>query len=325
MNKNKVTIVMYHYVRPLQGSRYPTLKGLDLPLFISQLDFLQKNYHFITMEQLIDAIENDSQLPPKSILLTFDDAYIDHFTNVFPILLARKIQGSFYAPAKAISEGTVLDVNKIHFILASTQNANDLIARTFRELDKYRHEHQLESNEFYFDKLAVANRFDTKEIIFVKRLLQKELPEKVRDKILNVLFEEYVGLSEKAFSTELYMNRDQLRVMLQNGMHIGNHGYEHYWLNSLPEDRQRVEVQKGCDFLNSIGVDMSRWTMCYPYGAYNQSLINILQETNCKLSLTTAVDVADLSSHNRFELPRLDTNDLPKTAHSEINDWFLKA
>lgn len=63
-------------------------------------------------------------MPPHAVLLSFDDAYADHFEYVFPILEHEHIQGAFYPPVKAVTEHTVLDVNKIHFILASTPEDN---------------------------------------------------------------------------------------------------------------------------------------------------------------------------------------------------------
>jgi peptidoglycan/xylan/chitin deacetylase (PgdA/CDA1 family) len=309
---NKVAIIMYHFVRDLHNSRYPKIKGLNLSSFVEQLDYLQEKYNLITMELLINSLDTKESLPPNAAILTFDDAYMDHFTNVFPILVDRKIQGAFYAPAKAVYENTILNVNKIHFILASTDDIKKIINRTFLELDKYRAEYKLQSNDFYFKNLAIANHLDIKEVIFIKRLLQKELPEELRNNIIDILFEEFVGMSESVFSKELYMSKTQMKCMLQNGMHIGNHGYNHYWLNTISEDKQRIEIKKGCEFLMDIGVNMNNWTMSYPYGAYNESLIKILKENNCKLGLTTIVDVADLSTHNRYELPRLDTNDISK-------------
>ena len=37
-------------------------------------------------------------------------------------------------------------------------------------------------------------------------------------------------LKEEAFSRELYMSMDQIKCMVDCGMHIGSHGYDHYWL-----------------------------------------------------------------------------------------------
>ena len=119
---NKVSVVMYHYVRNLQESKYPKIKGLDLPLFEEQLDYLQKNYSIVDIDTVIEAYENKAILPPKAVLLTFDDGYSDHYDNVFPILKKRKILGAFYPSVKAITEHSMLDVNKIHFILAAKEN-----------------------------------------------------------------------------------------------------------------------------------------------------------------------------------------------------------
>lgn len=55
MNADKLTVVMYHYVRDLQNSRYPQIKGCDVLLFKEQIKFLQKYYNFVTVEQVINA------------------------------------------------------------------------------------------------------------------------------------------------------------------------------------------------------------------------------------------------------------------------------
>ena len=125
---NNLTVVMFHYVRDLKNSRYPQIKGLDRELFIEQIEYLMRHYNFVTMEQVIAAKRGNSNLPEKAILLTFDDGYSDHFNLVYPILKNRGIQGSFFAPIKALTENIVLDVNKIHFILASCDNVRKIIS-----------------------------------------------------------------------------------------------------------------------------------------------------------------------------------------------------
>ena len=321
---SKVTIIMYHFVRDLKNSRYPDIKGLEVSHFREQIKYLQKHYQFISMEMLIDAIENNTSLPKKSVLLTFDDAYIDHYDYVFPILNEFKIQGAFYPPAKAVKEHIILDVNKIHFILAASPDKAGLITDIYEQLDRYREEYQLQDNDYYYNKLAKARKFDSAEIIFIKRLLQVELEEELRKKITNSLFEKAVDTDQESFSKELYMSVDQIKEMHHNGMHIGSHGYDHYWLNSLRPEKQRQEIEKSLEFLKEIEIDMQSWTMCYPYGGYDQSVIEILKEYNCKLALTTEVNIANLSSHGRFELPRLDTNDIPKSSTALVNIWHHK-
>ena len=78
---NNLTIVMYHYVRDLKNSSYPNIKGLDINLFKEQINYIRKNYYVITMEEVIYSIENKVIIPNKSALLTFDDAYSDHYRD----------------------------------------------------------------------------------------------------------------------------------------------------------------------------------------------------------------------------------------------------
>ena len=321
---NNLTIVMYHYVRDLKNSRFPEIKGLDLDLFIEQIQYLRKNYHIISMEEVIHSIDNQVKIPSKSVLLTFDDAYSDHYMNVFPVLDKYQLQGSFYIPSKAILENTVLDVNKIHFILASVQDKSDIVRDLKNLLKAYKEEYELQDFDFYYKKLAFPNTYDTEEIIFIKRLLQVELIEELRIIVTNTLFEKYVGMSESSFSRELYMNEEQLKHMLRSGQHIGNHGYNHYWWNSLTKEEMKEELDLSIAFLNKIGVDMDNWTACYPYGSYDHQSIEMLQERGCKLAVTTEVDIATTNKSTRFVMPRLDTNDIPKGRYEETNEWHSK-
>jgi len=113
-----VTIVMYHYVRDLERSRFPAIKGLSVERFRRQLDYIETRYTPIGAEYLLEALSSSTKdLPPNPILLTFDDGDTDHFTNVFPLSDARGIQGCFFPPAQAVLEHKVLDVNEIQFNL----------------------------------------------------------------------------------------------------------------------------------------------------------------------------------------------------------------
>lgn len=316
---------MYHYVRELAPSRYPEIKGLEVGLFKEQLLYILKHYEPIRMEDLIDAVKNKKSLPENSILLTFDDAYKDHFDFVFPVLDELGIQGSFFPSAKAIQEHQVLDVNKIHFILAIAEDKKRISAEIFSMMAKYREEYSLESDSYYEEKLRAEElRYDTREVFMIKKMLQRELPKKLRGIIIDFLFNKYVTTDESAFSRELYMSLDQLKCLKRKGMYIGIHGYDHDWLNTLPVDEQRQEIRLSLEFLERIGCGTEDFVFCYPYGAYNDSLLSILKQEGCSLALTTKVGVADLDMDQPFALPRLNTNDLPKDASAEPNKWTLE-
>lgn len=321
----RVSIIMYHYVRDLKVSHYPEIKGLDLQKFREQIDYIARHYTVITMEDLLAATRGAHDLPPRAALLTFDDAYSDHYKNVFPILDAKGIQGSFFPLAKTLKLNTVLDVNKIHFILAAVPDKSILVNELFAMIDETRREYGLAEKEKYYARFAQANRFDSAEVILIKRLLQRELPAAARGMMTDHLFKKYVTADEASFANELYMSMDQLRCMKKHGMFIGSHGFSHCWLDSLDPEAQRREISLSKEFLEDLGCDTGNWVMCYPYGAYNDSLIDILKTNGCRLGLTTKVGIADLASDAVMALPRLDTTDLPSQRGAAPNDWTLKA
>jgi len=320
-----VSIIMYHYVRELRNSRYPEIKGLDIDLFKEQVAYIKKHYNVISAYDLMDIIIANSDLPPKALLLTFDDAYIDHFTQVFPVLDKQKLPGLFFPPAKAVLEHQVLDVNKIHFILASVPNKSELVDDIFRFIDENRSSYELETNEYYWQPIGKQDRFDLPEVIFIKRILQRELPESLRKIITDSLFRKYVTNDEAAFSQELYMSVEQISHLQRNGMYIGSHGFNHYWLDYISDNDQKKEIDLSLQFLRSIGSNTERWIMCYPYGAYNNSLLHLLKDRSCVAGLTTNVGIADLGKDNPLTFPRLDTNDIPKNSNASPNEWTIKA
>lgn len=319
-----VSIIMYHYVRPLERSRYPEIKGLGVDQFEGQIAYIKRHYNVISAYDLMDAVQSRDKLPPKALLLSFDDAYRDHFCYVYPVLDREKLPGCFFPAAKCILERRVLDVNKIHFILASVRDKFKLIEKIKDLIDCYRQAYNLEKFEDYWGRVANPSRWDPAEVMFIKRMLQRELPEEVRLRISDALFQEYVSQDETAFAEELYMSVDQIACLRRNGMYIGSHGFDHYWLDTLPPEVQTKEVDLAVDFLTQVGSDTDRWVMCYPNGSFDHSLLEILADRGCVLGLTTAVGIADLDCHNPLTLPRLNTNDLPKQADADPNEWTLK-
>jgi len=309
---------MYHYVREIKNSAFPEIKGLETKAFREQILYLKKHYQFVTTEEVIESVYNYKKLPSNAVLLTFDDGYVDHFTNVFPILMEFGIQGSFYIPAKIIKENKVLDVNKIHFILASAMDKNEIINDIKHLLLKYKASDNLKNFNYYYNKLAIKSRFDNAEVIFIKRLLQVELVEKVRMKIVDFLFNKYLKVSESDFAKKLYLNESQIKEMLNHGMHIGCHGYNHNWWNKMTPKELEKDIDLSLDFLKELGVNLTNWTASYPYGSYSNSVLQLLEKKKCRLAFTTEVGKAKITFKKKLLLERLDTNDITKYQNSII-------
>ncbi|MFW2335038.1 polysaccharide deacetylase family protein [Ilumatobacter sp.] len=308
----ELTIVMYHYVRELDRTRYPMIKGLELAGFRRQLDYLQSNHTIVRMEDVIAAIRGHGDLPPGAALLTFDDGYAEHFDLVFPILHDRGLQGSFFPPVATVRHGELLDVNRVHFVLASCDSPTRLAAAIDSAVSSADRADVLSPSE-YRNEWAHPNRFDDVETIYVKRMLQTALPPDFRASVARDLFDRFVSVDEAAFASELYLSEEQARLMVSCGMYFGSHGVSHHWLNRVDRDTQQAEIDGSIEFLGSIGMPVTdHWAMCYPFGGWDDSLIDILEAANCTVGVTTEVATAMIGEHDPLRLPRFDTNDLPQ-------------
>ncbi|MGP1458055.1 MAG: polysaccharide deacetylase family protein [Treponema sp.] len=262
-------------------------------------------------------------MPENALLLTFDDGYIDNLTVALPLLKKYGMQGSFFIPGKTFTENILLDVNKIHFILASADSSKELvndINNSLTEARKHAEYIDLPSNSKLYAQYGVASRFDSADVIFCKRILQTAIPEKLRNEISSKLFTKYVGINESVFARELYLNSDQIRFLKDSGMFIGLHGYDHYWLGNLPGHEMQNDVDKALDIMSPF-IEKNKWVMNYPYGSYNKNVIKYIKNKNCILALTTKTGRAELSLENRFTLERFDCNDFPPISDT----WNLRS
>ena len=88
-------ILMYHLVTPHPpGTRY---RGLRVPpaMFERQLAWLKaKGFHFATMSEVAAGA-----VPPRTVVLTFDDGYADNFTAAHPLLVKYQAVATLYLVA----------------------------------------------------------------------------------------------------------------------------------------------------------------------------------------------------------------------------------
>lgn len=307
-----LTVVMYHYVRDYSATRYPGIKGLDVAGFRRQLDHLESEFQIIRMEDAIAAVQDGTDLPDKAALLTFDDGYAEHFHTVFPILHTRGLQGSFFPPVAPVHDRELLDVNRVHFILASGAPVHEISQSLDKEVEASRDGHDLRPLSDYREEWAHANRFDDAETIYVKRMLQTALPEELRNEIARKLFAEFLDVDEATLSNELYMTTEQIQTMVASGMFFGSHGSRHLWLNLTDRAVIEQDIDESIEYLAHVGMPTENWVMCYPFGGYNDLVREVVRDRGASLGFSTEVRTAQLDQDDRLTLPRYDTNDFPQ-------------
>lgn len=309
----KLTIIVYHYVRPVKGSKFPRLKALENKLFCKQLDYLQKKYTIISYEDFLNLINKKSKFR-NPCLLTFDDGYKDHIKYVLPELKKRRIKGCFFPAVEPILKNKVLNVNKIQFVIEKEKNISKIFKNIFEYIEKkkiknisYSKKNIIKIKKKFFNK---DRKYDDKNTAFLKYLLQIYLSEEIRDETCNYLFKKYVSPKEEIFSKKLYMSTKDLKKLIKEKMYIGVHGFTHKHMNRLSYNRQLREIKRNIKFLKNIGLENKRSLMCYPYGVYNDNTIKILKKNNFIGGLTIKSGINKISSKKKFyNFKRIDTNE----------------
>jgi peptidoglycan/xylan/chitin deacetylase (PgdA/CDA1 family) len=97
----RVPSLMYHYVSWLPASDPNMALRRDLTVspidFEAQLKYLRDNgYHTITAKDLWWSLDQNAPLPPKPVMLTFDDGYADAYSVAMPLLRAYGMTGVFF-------------------------------------------------------------------------------------------------------------------------------------------------------------------------------------------------------------------------------------
>jgi len=88
-------ILMYHSVKPFAASGNRLIVSVNT--FERQMNFLKKhNYNVLNLEDVAALIKDRRKLPPKSIVLTFDDGNKDNYTYAFPILKKYNLPATIF-------------------------------------------------------------------------------------------------------------------------------------------------------------------------------------------------------------------------------------
>jgi peptidoglycan/xylan/chitin deacetylase (PgdA/CDA1 family) len=110
LSTGEVVVLAYHAIQDLGDD--PVLRDYAVPpaRFAAQLDaLLEGGRRFVDLDALIRALDGDVALPPRALLLTFDDAYADLPGVVMPMLAERGIPAVVFAVAGQVGGENVWD------------------------------------------------------------------------------------------------------------------------------------------------------------------------------------------------------------------------
>lgn len=98
-NSVRVPILMYHHIADIPKGSSTFKAGLYVTPkdFEKQVAYLVKhNYKTVTPKELYNLLKTGKNPTQKSVMLTFDDSVLNHYTTAYPILKKYGLTGVFY-------------------------------------------------------------------------------------------------------------------------------------------------------------------------------------------------------------------------------------
>ena len=112
-----IPILLYHHI---QSTRTYSRYRVPPEKFDQQMQLLHNwGYETITTEQLVKAITEGADLPPRPILITFDDGDVDIYQYAFPIMEKYGFKGVFYLVANYVDQPNYISVTQVKEMAAS--------------------------------------------------------------------------------------------------------------------------------------------------------------------------------------------------------------
>jgi peptidoglycan/xylan/chitin deacetylase (PgdA/CDA1 family) len=93
-------VLMYHRVNRRRIDAYTIAPGR----LERHLGLLVDRYEVVSPDVVLQAIQARSPLPDRAVLLTFDDAYLDHYEYAYPLLRGMGLQALLFVPTDHIAD-----------------------------------------------------------------------------------------------------------------------------------------------------------------------------------------------------------------------------
>src|SRR5436190_24399210 len=85
---DRLTVLVYHRVADVHSPDFRYFRpnvSASPDLFRQQMAFVARHFNVIDLALLRESILHDCRLPPRPLLVTFDDGYVDNYTYAYPI------------------------------------------------------------------------------------------------------------------------------------------------------------------------------------------------------------------------------------------------
>jgi peptidoglycan/xylan/chitin deacetylase (PgdA/CDA1 family) len=222
-----------------------------------QLQLLTKRYHVITPEDFFQWSEEKLSLPPRSILLTCDDALRNTLTEMVPILQEFGLSCLFFATGASADETpSMLWYEELYLMLL---DADEPIGLSLPEASiSIGPIAPNEKHSCWWNLVERLSQFD-KEL---RRGLLDQIREQLR---LAQSWREQFFQDSTLAARFLTLDRAGLRQLAAAGMTIGAHSLSHPILARASEELAWQEVSESRKVLEKA-LGQTVWAFGYPFG-----------------------------------------------------------
>jgi peptidoglycan/xylan/chitin deacetylase (PgdA/CDA1 family) len=117
----QLIVLMYHKVQPVD---LPDPLTISVGKFSAQLQYLVScGFNTISLSELRAHLTANAPLPPKAVLITFDDGYKDNFLYAYPLLVKYKVKANIFLIGEKVNSLQEDEYNYLNCIELKAMNS----------------------------------------------------------------------------------------------------------------------------------------------------------------------------------------------------------
>ncbi|MGV3586149.1 MAG: polysaccharide deacetylase family protein [Adhaeribacter sp.] len=321
---NRAVVLMYH--RIASPACDPWGLAVSEANFETQLQVMQQTGHVVSLPNLLNQVKTGT-IRHKSIVLTFDDGYVDNYLAAKPLLEKYQLPATFFIPTGNLGQAKEFWWDELERIILQTPI---LPARLSIQLLGKQHNFSLEPETELTPALRQQHQQWHESVpppttrTKVYMLLWQEIVQETAARQSQILAElrAWAGLPDAARSNYQCMSEQQLLDLAHHPLfRVGAHTVTHTALGFQPAEVQQQEIIGSKNTLEKItGREIDLFS--FPNGSYNQSAQNILKATGFKTGVTTFHSAVNKAA-NPFEMGRFHVNNWPEAEfQGYLNRWL---
>jgi len=104
-NANTLTVAMFHRILPSDDPRWPSCDPdytLSTELLSRSLQFFKRHYHVVSLAQVLALRRRGERLPPRALLISFDDGWSDNAEYALPLLQRENLPAVMFVVSDAV-------------------------------------------------------------------------------------------------------------------------------------------------------------------------------------------------------------------------------